>query len=195
MAGEGGDQGPDNGGEGQGAGGDKGGDKGFTPVTYNSQEELNAAFADRASRAKNEVLKVLPEGKTLEDVLSVYTAAQKAENDKKDELTKERERADAAEKKAQTYEQQQAREKLAGEVAANVKVGDKAIPPSLLRGNTKEELEASANEIKAFCETLVPAPRAPGYNPFQGGGSAVDGNQQVQKVDPLRSYFETGAFQ
>jgi hypothetical protein len=192
MSGEQGGQGPED--QDQGAG-DKQEDKGFQPVTYKSQEELDAAFANRADRARREALKGLPEGKTLEDVLKTYNEAAAAEDAKKDELTREREARQAAEAKAQTYEQQQARAQLAGEVAANVKVADQPIPASLLRGNTKEELEASAAELKTYCEALlqIPQRRAPDYNPFQGGGQQGGGDQSP-KLDPIRSYFETGSF-
>ena len=121
---------------------------GFKPVTYNSQAELDAAFSTRAEQARRAALKDLPEGVSLEQVLEGYKAAQAAEDAKKDEVTRERDARLAAEAKAKRYEDQQARDKLAGEVAANVKIGDKAIPASLLRGTTKEELEASAQELK-----------------------------------------------
>ena len=184
-----------NGGEGnqnQGGAGE-GENEGFKPVTYGSQAELDAAFATRADQARRAALKGIPEGMTLEQVLEGYNAHSKAEDAKKDEVTRERDARLAAEAKAQRYEQQQARDKLAGEVAGNVKIGDKAIPASLLRGTTKEELEASAQEIKSFVESLGPAPRAPGYNPFQGGGSAA-GAGEGSKEDPLRTYLATGSF-
>ena len=167
--------------------------EGFKPITYSSQAELDAAFATRADQARRAALKGIPEGMTLEQVLEGYNAHSKAEDAKKDEVTRERDARLAAEAKAQRYEQQQARDKLAGEVAGNVKIGDKAIPASLLRGTTKEELEASAQEIKSFVESLGPAPRAPGYNPFQGGGSAA-GAGEGSKEDPLRTYLATGSF-
>lgn len=174
-------------------GGNANSNEGFKPVTYSSQAELDAAFATRADQARRAALKDLPEGVSLEQVLEGYKAAQAAEDAKKDEVTRERDARLAAEAKAQRYEQQQARDKLAGEVAGNVKIGDKAIPASLLRGTTKEELEASAQEIKSFVESLGPAPRAPGYNPFQGGGSAA-GAGEGSKEDPLRTYLATGSF-
>lgn len=181
------------GGEGDGKGGAGKAPEGFTPVTYSSQAELDAAFATRADQARRAALKDLPEGVSLEDVLKGYNSAKEAEDAKKDEVTRERDARLAAEAKAKRYEDQQARDKLAGEVAGNVKIGDKAIPASLLRGTTKEELEASAQEIKSFVESLGPAPRAPGYNPFQGGGSAA-GAGEGSKEDPLRTYLATGSF-
>lgn len=183
------------GGEGDGKGGAGKAPEGFTPVTYSSQAELDAAFATRADQARRAALKDLPEGVSLEDVLKGYNSAKEAEDAKKDEVTRERDARLAAEAKAKRYEDQQARDKLAGEVAGNVKIGDKPIPASLLRGTTKEELEASAQELKSFYESLGPAPRAPGYNPFQGGGASVEESAAgAGKEDPLRTYFATGSF-
>lgn len=181
----------------EGKGGDgagKAGDGGFTPITYNSQAELDAAFQSRTDQAKRAVLKDLPEGKTLDDILAGYKAYTEAEDAKKDEITKERERAEAAEAKNKAYEAKQARDTLAGKVAENVKIGETAIPASLLSGTTQEELEASAKAIKAFVETLIPAPRAPEYNPFQGGPPAGGPAGTPPKEDPLRTYFSTGSF-
>lgn len=170
------------------------GEGGFTPVTYSSQAELDAAFATRADQARRAALKDLPEGVSLEDVLKGYNSAKEAEDAKKDEVTRERDARLAAEAKAKRYEDEQARAKLAGEVAANVKIGDKPIPSSLLKGTTKEELEASAQELKSFIESLGPAPRAPGYNPFQGGAGNGAGGGEQTKEDPLRTYLATGSF-
>lgn len=196
-------QGGSGGNEGQGGAGNAGAgdggkpaDEGFKAVTYSSQAELDAAFSTRAEQARRAALKGLPDGKTLEDVLSGYDAFQKAEDAKKDEVTRERDARLEAEARAKRYEDQQARDKLAGEVGGNVKIADKPIPPGLLRGTTKEELEASAQAIKSFVESLGPTPRAPGYNPFQGGGQAygAGGGGEQTKEDPLRTYFATGSF-
>lgn len=178
MSGEnGGQNGPE--GTGAGEGGKTEGNKPFTPVTYNSQEELNAAFADRSTRAaesaRKEALKGLPEGMTLEQVVEAAGKFQQAENEKKDEVTRERERAEAAEAQIQAYKRAEARAALAKDVAKEIKYGDVPVPAELLQGNTEDELKASGAAILAFLETLGNGPRPPAHNKDQGaGGSGTD---------------------
>ncbi|WKV22179.1 head scaffolding protein [Mycobacteroides phage 8UZL] len=189
----GGGKGPDAGaGNGGGGEGNGGGGEGFKPVTFSTQEEMNAAFADRAQRAaaqaKQEALKGLPEGVSLDDVLAGFNAYKQAEDAKKDEVTKEREAREAAERKLQAIEQAQQLRTKAGEIAKEFKVGDTPIPAELLRGGNEDELKAHAEAIKAFIEPLV-GPRGPRHNPDQGN----NGGGKEPAGDWLRDTFFGGA--
>lgn len=198
MSGE--NNGPDDKNGGQGGGdGKQQEDSGFKPITYKTQEELDAAFADRATRAaesaKAEALKAFTDaGVSAEDALAAYNAQKAAEDAKKDPAVKERERAERVERELNAYKAKEARDKLSVEVAKNlrVKVGqtETPIPASLLAGTTKEELEASGKAIIEFIQQLA-GTRAPLHNPLQG----TNGHDNVTAGDPLRNYFSTGSFQ
>lgn len=200
MSGETGNEGT--GAQGQGANGGQGGGKppegtGFKPVTYNTQEELNAAFADRATRAaeaaKAEALKGLPEGVDLSGVLEGYTAWKTAEDAKKDPAVREREAHEATQRELAAYKAKEARGLLSKEVAKDLKIGEHPIPAELLAGTTKEEMQASGQAIIAFIEGLVGknGVKPPAYNPGQGHSN----QDQVHSGDPIRNLFMTGQFQ
>ncbi|PYY63620.1 hypothetical protein DEJ30_11955 [Curtobacterium sp. MCPF17_003] len=74
----------------------------------------------------------------------------------KTELDKLKERAEAAEKVNAEREAKEAAAKLREEIATEKGFGDRKINASALRGSTREELEAHADELLA----LVPAPAA-----------------------------------
>lgn len=207
MSGE--NNGPDGGQQQQGGQGQGGGDggkqqeqnSGFKPVTYKTQEELDAAFADRATRAaesaKAEALKAFTDaGVSTEDAIAAFNAQKAAEEAKKDPAVKEREARERAERELAGYKAKEARDKLSVEVAKNlkVKVGntETPIPASLLAGTTKDELEASGKAIIEFIGQLAGqvGPRAPQHNPLQG----ANGQDKVAAGDPLRNFFQTGSF-
>lgn len=202
MSGE--NNGPDdkNGGQGQGGGdGKQEQNSGFKPVTYNSQEELDAAFADRATRAaesaKQEALKALTDaGVSVDDALAAYNAQKAAEDAKKDPAVKERERAERVERELQAYKDKEAQGKLRAEVAKTLKVKigqtETPIPAELLAGTTKDELEASGKAIIAFIGQLAgqTGPRSPQHNPLQG----TNGDDKVKAGDPIRNFLTTGSF-
>jgi hypothetical protein len=197
MSGE--NNGPDN----TGAGGNDpsgatgGGDNnGFKPVTYNSQEEMDAAFAERATRAANsakaEALKGLPDGVDLATAVSGYAEWKKAEDAKKDPAVLEREKHSETQRELQRYRDKEARDTLSREVAKDLKVGENPIPAELLAGTTKEEMEAHGKALIAFIEMLAGnGPRPPAYNPNQGHSQ----QDQVTSGDPIRNLFMTGQFQ
>ncbi|UOW93075.1 scaffolding protein [Mycobacterium phage NoShow] len=175
----------------------------FKPVTYNSQEELDAAFADRATRAaesaKQEALKALTDaGVSVEDALAAYNAQKAAEDAKKDPAVKEREAREKAERELAEYKARETQGKLRVEVAKDLKVKigntETPIPAELLAGTTKEEMQEHGKSLIAFIGQLAgqaqAGPRSPGYNPLQG----QNGNDKVAAGDPLRNYFQTGSF-
>ena len=200
-----GNDGNTNGGQGQGAGGEGGGAGGgqqqqtneFKPVTFKTQDEMDAAFADRATRAatsaKAEVLKPFQElGVEPGAALEAYKAWKAAEDAKKDPAVLEREKNEQLNRELQEYKNKEARGKLAAEISKEIKIGDTPIPAELLAGSTKDEMVAHGNAIVAFFQALAgqTGPRAPQYNPLQG----TSGEQKVAAGDPLRNYFETGTF-
>lgn len=193
-----GKNGPDNTGDGTDGGKGDGKDKDFKPVTFNTQEELNAEFAARAARAaesaKAEALKPLADaGIPLEDALTAWTEKKAAEDAKKEPATLEREAHAETQRKLAAYQAKEARGTLSKEVAKDLKIGDHPIPAELLAGTTKEEMTAHGQALIAFINQLAgqSGPRPPGYNPDQGH------NQQdaVASGDPIRNYFMTGQLQ
>jgi hypothetical protein len=193
--------GPDNTGAGAGAG-DQGGDgKGepkFTPVTYKSQEELDAAFSERATRAANsakqEALKpLLDAGIGVDEALQAYTEKKAEEDAKKEPSTKEREAREKAERELQVYKDKEARDKLSVEVSKEIKIGDTPIPAALLAGTTKEEMTEHGKAIVEFFGQVTgkQGPRPPQHNPLQG----ANGEDKVSAGDPLRNFLTTGSFQ
>lgn len=174
-------------------------DDGFKPVTYKTQDELNAAFADRATRAaeaaKAETLKpFLEKGVDPDKAIEVYETWKAEEDKKKSPEALANEKYQEVQRKLQAYEEKEARSKLSAEVAKDLKIGETPIPAELLAGSTKEELMAHGQALVAFISAVVGGklgPRAPGYNPDQGHGS--DG--ELQTGDPIRNLFMTGQFQ
>lgn len=78
------------------------------------------------------------------------------------ELEKEKARADAAEKQLAERTAKETVEKLRGDIAAEKKLADRKIPASALRGSTREELEAHADELLALVPEPPKAPSADG---------------------------------
>lgn len=178
----------------------KGAGDGFKPVTYQTQAELDAAFSERANRAaaaaRAEALKGLPDGVDLATALQGYTEWKKAEDAKKDPAVLANEKAQEIQRELDAYKAKEQVAKLRTEVSKDdsLKIADGVnLPPELLAGSTKEEMLAHGKAILDFFSTLAAgsAPRAPGYNPFQGHTE----QQQQRSADPIRSFFETGSFQ
>lgn len=88
-------------------------------------------------------------------------------------------RAEAAEKWKQEREARDAAAELAAQVAK-----DKGVPVSALRGSTKEELEAHADELLA----LIPE-RPKVATDASGGdrGEDIDGPKQITSVEELKT--------
>ena len=187
-----------------GAGGDgktteTGQSEGFKPITYSTQAELDAAFSERANRAaataRAEALKGLPDGVDLNTALTGYNEWKKAEDAKKDPAVLANEKVAEVQRELEAYKAKEAVTKLRTEVSKDesLKIADGVqLPPELLAGSTKEEMLAHGKAILEFFSGLAgSAPRAPGYNPFQGHSE----QQQAKVGDPIRNFFETGSFQ
>lgn len=170
----------------------------FTPVTFKTQDEFDAAFKDRVERAeasaKADALKVLTDaGATPEQALEAWKTAKAEEDKKKGPEAVEREKRQEAERELAQYKNRElleARRKDAAKDPA-LKINDQvSFPAELLAGDTKEAMIEHGKAIIAFF-TGASIPRAPGYNPGQGHS----GNDKVTSGDPLRNYMQTGSFQ
>lgn len=95
------------------------------------------------------------------------------------ELEKLQARAEAAEKVIAEREAKEAAVKLREEVAAEKKFADRKISASALRGSTREELEAHADELLE----LVPAPPAAPSSDGQGATGKPIGEGEMSADD------------
>lgn len=193
-----GDQGGNQGDQGQGGSGDSGNDgkqedKGFQPITYKTQEELDAAFSERANRAaenaRKEALKGLPDGVKLDDLVALHQQKIEEENKKKDPATLEREKHAETQRELERYRTKEARAAAAATVAKDLKIGDTPIPASLLAGDTEDEMKAHGAALIEFFNSVT-GPRRPGYNPDQGRSN----EDRAASEDPIRTYMATGQF-
>jgi len=169
----------------------------FKPVTYSTQAEMDAAFAERANRAaaaaKAEALKGLPEGVDLNTALQGYTEWKKAEDAKKDPAVLAAEETAKVQRELDAYKAKEQLTTLRAEVAKDesLKIGEHQLPAELLAGSTKEEMLNHGKALIGFIQQLAGSvPRAPGYNPLQGHSQ----QQQQKPADPIRNFFETGSF-
>lgn len=139
---------------------DQGGNNsGTTPAASNewkppaTQEELNRIIADRVKRAESK----FGDYKDAKTKAAQYDAMVEAQ---KTELQKIQERAEAAEKRAADLEAAEQKRQADAEVARQVAdwktqiAKATGVPATALRGTTKEDLQAHAEEIKA----LLPDP-------------------------------------
>jgi membrane protein involved in colicin uptake len=97
----------------------------------------------------------------------------------KSELEKLQARAEAAEKVIAEREAKETAAKLREEVAAEKKFADRKISASALRGSTREELEAHADELLE----LVPAPPAAPSADGQGATGKPIGEGELSVND------------
>lgn len=110
----------------------------YTPPA--TQEDLNRIIAERVARERTKYA-------DYEDLKGKAAKYAELEESQKSELQKQSERAAAAEKRLAELEQQQ---QLAGWRADVAKA--KGVPAEVLRGSSKEELEAHADELKPLLE-------------------------------------------
>lgn len=96
------------------------------------------------------------------------------------ELEKVQARAEAAEKAVAERDAKEAAIKLREEIATEKKFADRNIKATALRGTTREELEAHADELLE----LIPAPAAAASADGQGaaGGDIGKGEQSVEDI-------------
>lgn len=92
-----------------------------------------------------------------------------AEDANRTELEREKARADAAEKVIAENKAKDDALALRNEIAKAKGFEERKVPVTALRGSTREELEAHADEILALLPTPKPAPSADG----QGDGGVI----------------------
>lgn len=96
------------------------------------------------------------------------------------ELEREKARADAAEKIIADQKAKDDALALRNEVAKEKKFEERKVPVSALRGSTREELEAHADEILALLPPLPAAPPADGQG--NNGSQIADGDMSADDV-------------
>lgn len=128
-------------GNGQGEGG-----KEFEPIT--SQEQLNRLIGGRIDSVKSQFA-------DYDDLKAKAAKFDEVEAKNLSELEKANRRASEAEAKAAKYEQAEQRRTWVSEVAKS-----KGVPADLLRGSTKQDLEAHADQLKAAGIGTAPQRRA-----------------------------------
>ncbi|WP_280439021.1 hypothetical protein [Nocardia cyriacigeorgica] len=123
-----------------------------------SQEELDKIIGSRVARVKSQYA-------DYDDLKSKAAKLDEIEQANKSELQKIAERAEAAEREL-AAERNRA---LRAEIAAA-----KGVPASSLTGSTKEELEASADELIAWRDKHASPKRRP-VSELKSGASSTDG--------------------
>lgn len=127
----------------------------FKPIT--SQDELNRIIGERVKRAKPA---------DYDELKAKASEFDKVAEASKTELQKAIERAEAAEKKAASFEAKEQRAAWAADI-----VKDSGVPPEALRGSTREELEEHFNVLKVLVTKPSPKRTAtPPGRPSPGDG-------------------------
>lgn len=130
----------------------------YTPPA--TQADLDRIIADRVSRERAKY-------GDYADLKAKAAEHDKAQEAAKSDLQKAVERAEAAEKRAQEYEQRDQRAKWAADI-----VKDSPVPASALRGSTEDELKAHFEELKALIPAEPPKKGAVGpYVPGEGNNN------------------------
>jgi len=149
-------------------GGNDGGQNQFQAIT--SQADLDRIIGERVARERGKYA-------DYDDLKAKATKFDEVTEANKTELQKERERADAAERKAAGYEA----EKQVATWAAEIVKGS-TIPANALRGSTKEELAEHFEVLKS----IAPAPQQKRGTP--PGKRAADGDKPGSRAaEALRS--------
>lgn len=127
----------------------------FTPPA--SQEDLNRIISDRLSRQKEKLEKENAEKfADYDDLKAKASSLDEIEEARKSELQKATERAEAAEKavaeRAEVDAKREAEEKAKRELAEvrDAVAKEKGVDASVLRGGSREDLEAHADSIKSL---------------------------------------------
>ena len=113
-----------------------GGHEEFSAIT--TQEDLDKIIGERLSRERKKYV-------GFDDLKAKAKKYDAIEEGQKTELQRLQERVEAAEQKNAAFEQREKINTWAREVSE-----ESGVPSNLLRGTTKEELEAHANLLKEF---------------------------------------------
>ncbi len=140
------------------------------------EEQLAAALAD-AEKWKGLSRQNEERAKSNADKAKKFDEHEEAN---RTELEKAQARAEAAEKVIAERDAKEAASKLRDEVAKDKKFEDRKISASALRGSTREELEAHADELLAMFPAPAAAPSATGQG--QTGTPIGEGEMSVDDV-------------
>lgn len=132
-----------------------------------TQEQVNAFLADQ----KRKLSERFGDYDELKEKASKLTEIEEAT---KSELQKALDRAAEAEKRVAAFEQREQVAKWASEI-----VKGSSIPASVLRGTTREELEAHFNDLK----DLAPKPKR---TPVPAGKAGESGSRAAEALRMLR---------
>ena len=136
-----------------------------------TQAEMDSIIGERLKRAKEKYADY--------DELKAK-AAKYDEEAGKSELQKAIDRAEKAEGKLKALESERKLAELRAEVAK-----DKGIEPGLLRGTTREELEAHADAINAYMGTSKRYPSVPDYGETKASAGKSTAQQYADAIDFL----------
>ncbi len=132
-----------------------------------TQEEFNAIITKRIERERAK----FADYDTLREKAAKFDEVEQAN---KTELEKERERAEAAERRAQEFELAALKSRIAVE---------EGVIPEVLTGSTEEEMRASAQKVKEWAEQGVrkapPPPKLLKSGSAGGGDGALTGKERA----------------
>lgn len=153
------------------------------PATETVVEPTESATPDLAAEAaKWKALSRKNEERAKENEAAAKRLAE-IEEANKSEAEKLLARAEAAEKVIAERDAKEAAEKLIAEVAK-----EKGVPANALRGATREDLEAHADELLALIPVTPVAPSADGQGnvgePIGGGTDQIKSREELQKMTP-----------
>lgn len=142
----------------------------FQPIT--SQDELNRVIGERIARERSKY-------SDYDELKAKATKLDEVEEKNKTELQRATERASAAEKRAAEFEAREQRAAWATEVATAT-----GVPAEVLRGSTREEIEAHAETLKPH---FKPAPKQPRTATPVGRPAADTGSRAAAALRELRA--------
>lgn len=160
-----------------GTGGSTGGSTGGTGTTttftaITTQEDFDRAVGERVNRERAKF-------SDYDELKAKAAKLDEAEAKTKTELQKERERADKAERERDTATHNALKTSVAS---------SKGVPASSISGTTKEELEASADELIAWRDANKRPPRQPKDLKSGSTGSGENTTGKERAAAALRDY-------
>jgi hypothetical protein len=140
------------------------------------EEQLAAAIADaekwKALSRKNE--------ERADENFDKAKRFDELEEQNRTELEKITARAEAAEKIIADQKAATDRDKLRDDIAKEKKFEERKVPATALRGSTREELEAHADELLALLPAPAPAPSADGQG--KAGEKIGEGEMSADEI-------------
>lgn len=149
------------------------------PITIESQDDFDRHIKDRLDRQKKTIDDLTARAETAESTLADTEQARAALEQERDAAVT---RATTAETRVGEFETRENIAKLRAEVAQA-----SGVPAAALRGNTKEELEAHAAELKPLL-TAQEAPVIPNQGIQPEKPAAGEGEERAA----VRTLFGTG---